>query len=315
MSLSTSVILTPQDAELLVRAVHPQARVTGVLARTGGQLSAVYEVSCADPEHSVIVKVYGEQWRWKQAKEVHVYGLLSAAGDWPAPTVRHVTADGPGGRAATVLSLLPGQPMSEVGATLPPADIQSIYQRLGSCLAAVHRLGQNAYGYMTTQILDPVADIGTYMRRQFAKKLREFEQLGGDASLHRALGSHVRQRADLFEHCQAAVLCHNDLHEGNVLIARHDDGWRVTGLIDVENAVAADPLLDLAKTDYYSIRGDLTKGDALLRGYGPLPDDAEDRLALYRLYHALELWDWFASIGEKQPLVDIAQDVAEAVRE
>ena len=24
------------------------------------------------------------------------------------------------------------------------------------------------------------------------------------------------------------------------------------------------------------------------------------RLAIYRLYHALELWDWFASIGRTQ---------------
>ncbi|MEU1033133.1 hypothetical protein ABZ402_31270 [Streptomyces mirabilis] len=29
--------------------------------------------------------------------------------------------------------------------------------------------------------------------------------------------------------------------------------------IDVENAIAADPLLDVAKTDYYSVRDDLDK--------------------------------------------------------
>jgi hygromycin-B 7''-O-kinase len=31
--------------------------------------------------------------------------------------------------------------------------------------------------------------------------------------------------------------------------------------------------------------------------------------ARYRLYHALELWDWFASIGRTAPLPDIAEDI------
>lgn len=33
------------------------------------------------------------------------------------------------------------------------------------------------------------------------------------------------------------------------------------------------------------------------------------RIGLYRLYHALELWDWFASIGDTAPLPGIAADI------
>ena len=39
------------------------------------------------------------------------------------------------------------------------------------------------------------------------------------------------------------------------------------GVIDVENAVAADPLHDLAKTNCYSIRGDPATLAGLLEGY------------------------------------------------
>src|SRR5215468_1356231 len=74
------------------------------------------------------------------------------------------------------------------------------------------------------------------------------------------------------------------------------EGWRVTGFVEVENAVAADPLLDLAKTEYYSVRRDDTKLDVLLAGYGFAPENLRERLTMYRVYHALELWDWFASI-------------------
>lgn len=86
-------------------------------------------------------------------------------------------------------------------------------------------------------------------------------------------------------------------------MARDDRrGWQVTGFIDVENAIAADPLIDLAKTDCYSIRGHRAKLDGLLDGYGPPRGrDWAARLAIYRLYHALELWGWFASVGQTRP--------------
>ena len=62
-----------------------------------------------------------------------------------------------------------------------------------------------------------------YMMRQFSKKLREFIDLGGVPTLSRAIQARVERSGDLFAACAAAVLCHNDFHEGNVLI---DHGGR-----------------------------------------------------------------------------------------
>lgn len=74
-------------------------------------------------------------------------------------------------------------------------------------------------------------------------------------------------------------------------------------------ATAADPLLDLAKTDAYSIRGNEAKFGGPLEGYGALPSEGHERLALYRLYHALELWDWFALLGNIAALPSLDHDV------
>ena len=227
------------------------------------------------------------------------------------PTVlHHVETGGPEDRAVTILSLLPGRPLSEAAAGLGPEQIVEMYRQMGAILADVHRIGQAAFGYLTTEILDPLPDNGSYMRGQFAKKLKEFGQLGGDAALHAAVARLIERDRGLFDNCENAVLCHNDLHEGNVLVSPGPDGWRITGVIDVENAIAADPLIDLAKTDYYSLGRGEPERAALLDGYGPLPADAADRLNLYRLYHALELWDWFCSIGTTEPLAGIAADIA-----
>jgi hygromycin-B 7''-O-kinase len=283
------------DVAQLVRDVVG-VDVSEVVERTGGQLSTVYEVrTSAAP---VIVKVYAPEWLWKQAKEVHVYGMLEQELNGSIPRVLHVR-DG-----VTMLSKVDGVPLSEA----EPPDWRAMYAQLGELLRRVHRIAQPAYGYLTDEILDPLPDNEQYMRRQFAKKLHEFEQLGGDPKLHAEIATHVEQHAHLFADNTAAVLCHNDFHEGNILV--DPTTWRVNGFIDVENAIAADPLIDLAKTIQYSAHDNPEKLAGLTDGYGVVP---EDRVDLYRLYHSLELWDWFQSIGETTYLDSIAQDMEKLV--
>jgi hygromycin-B 7''-O-kinase len=306
--------LTPTDASLLLREVLPGRRVTSCVRRTGGELSRVYEVRFSDDADPLIIKIYAEAWQWKQAKEAHIYRLLDQHRVGPVPRILH-TAAAPeqlGGHGYTVMTLLPGQPLSAVSAGLAEGDLYGLYRQIGASLAALHRIGQPAFGYLTTEILDPQPTNTDYMTGQFARKLREFGGLGGDPELRAVIERHVEERAELFVACDHPVLCHDDFHEGNILVDHEEGrGWQMTGFIDVENAVAADPMIDLAKTDCYSIRGNRAKLDGLLNGYGPCGQAWAGRLAIYRLYHALELWDWFASIGQTQPLDSLAHDMRE----
>lgn len=302
--------LSTSQATQVLRLVWPDASVVDVLARTGGQLSTVYEVRCTEPTATVIVKIYDEQWHWKQAKEVHVYNVLNQHNIGPVPKILHAEHSTQViGSAFTVMTVVPGQPLSHIAADLDRAEITRIYRQLGANLASVHRIRQDCYGYLTTEVIDPEPDNTAYMTRQFVKKLREFRQLGGDPQLHDTISRFLEPRVESFARCGTPVLCHNDFHEGNILVRPGPDGWEVSGFIDVENAIAADPLIDLAKTDYYAIQNNTDKRAGLLEGYGPLPDDWPDRVALYRLYHALELWDWFASINNTSPLAGIAEDI------
>jgi aminoglycoside phosphotransferase (APT) family kinase protein len=282
----------------VLRPLWPDVAVTAIVPRTGGQLSTVFELRAAD--RVAIVKVYDEKWRWKQAKEAHVHRLLAAHGVGPVPTILRVEPDTAViGRAFTVMSQLPGTPLSQSHV----ADLADVYRQLGRLLATVHAVPQPAFGYITTHVLDPVPDNTTYMGRQFARKLREFLELRGNSRLHDRVQTYVAAHSDLFARCAVPVLCHNDVHAGNVLV---EDG-RITGLIDVENALAGDPWLDLAKADYYGRHDQLS---ALLDGYGAAPDG---RLRLYKVYHALELWDWFASTRQPQHLDRITADMAALV--
>jgi aminoglycoside phosphotransferase (APT) family kinase protein len=92
-----------------------------------------------------------------------------------------------------------------------------------------------------------------------------------------------------------------------VLVVPEEDGWRVSGLLDLENLLAGDPLLDLAKAHCYSPRRSEATLASLADGHGDLRTGWRDAIDLYVLYHWVELWDWFAVIGRTEPLVGIAQ--------
>lgn len=246
-----------------------------------------------------VVKHYtGESW-WKQAKEAHVYSLM--AGVPGVPSVEDIDTD----HGVTVMTRVPGAPL----ATAPDDAMWDLYRQLGTLQAAMHRISQPAFGYLTTEVLDPLPDNTAYMTRQFTIKLAEFAERGGDPEIHRLASARFAEQARLFASCAGPVLCHNDLHEGNVLVEPAGAGWRTTGFVDVENAIAADPLMDLAKTVQYERTRSPVKVAGLLTGYGPLPADGLARIELYRLFHALELWDWFAQIGNTAPLDGIAADI------
>jgi mycofactocin system transcriptional regulator len=311
------VAVTPAAAQAVIAPVVPHFWVTEVVARGGGEVNSVYEVRGAGADRPLIVKVYPERWgstlRWrsKLAKEVYVYGLLTRRGIEEVPRVlRHE----PGGvrelpSAFAVLTWLDGQPLAAVADRLTDADVDGVYEHMGRSLAAVHRVTADRWGYVTTGLVDAKPSNTAYMLDQFARKLRRFLELGGDPALARAIDRQVGRHEALLAACRRPSLCHNDFHAGNVLVCRHGPGWRVTGYVDVENAVVADPLLDLAKTDYYSLRHDAAAQRAFIRGYGPLPADWQPRVALYRLHHALELWNWSAANGKRDLLPGIGTDL------
>jgi aminoglycoside phosphotransferase (APT) family kinase protein len=287
-------VLEPATARAILAPVEADYPVTEVLRRTGGEVSTVYEIRGAGTVRPLIVKIYAPQWRPKLIKEVYIYRLLARHGLRCVPRVLHAAPFGIPALpwAHIVMTRLPGRVLAQ--AHLSPTESAAVYRRMGELLAAVHRIAQKQWGYLTTRVVDTRPTNTAYMTDQFARRLHDFEELGGDPAIAAAVDRHVARHTELFAACTAPVLCHNDFHQGNVLVS----GAQVTGFVDVEGAIAADPLFDLARTDYYSLRDDPAARAALLDGYGRLPPDWADRLALYQLHHAVELWSWATRTGK-----------------
>ena len=272
------------------RQLLPDLDLVGIAPLDGGEVHANYGLRTADGGE-LVLKVYRGELTWKRDKEAFLLRLV--AGRIPAPEVVHE------GAGFLVMTRLPGTP-----ARFSEADPVEVSRRLGRLLRDLHAVTFDSFGYIETRVTDPVATNLEYMRLRIERKVRS-----GPPELRGALELHFAEHEAAFEGCTHAVLCHNDAHDANVLI---EDGL-ITGLIDWENAVAADPIFDLAKAWAFSDgRSDDTL-DALVEGYGPLRPDWRDAFDLYVVDHLLELWIWFHQLGVIDPLPELEGYLARRV--
>jgi aminoglycoside phosphotransferase (APT) family kinase protein len=264
------------------RRLLPDLEVARVAPLDGGEVHANYAISTADARE-LVLKVYRGELSWKRDKEAFLLRLV--AGRIPAPEVVHE------GAGFLLMTRVPGTP-----ARFSEADPVEVSRQLGRLLRELHAITFDSFGYIETRVTSPVPTNLEYMRRRIEPKVRS-----GPPALRDALETHFAEREAAFVGCETAVLCHNDAHDANVLV----ESGRITGLIDWENSVAADPIFDLAKAWAFSDgRSDETL-DGLLEGYGPLRPDWREAFDLYVLDHLLELWVWFHQLGVTDPLPEL----------
>ncbi|WP_283137196.1 non-ribosomal peptide synthetase [Rhizohabitans arisaemae] len=305
--------LSAEKAATILGRRYPGVRVDKVLLRTGGEISAVYEVVCARPDLRFIVKIYPEVFAARLRKELHVYSLLENA-EVNAPAVvlwDESKTDLP--HAYIVMTKVEGRPLSEVSGELPESALLPLYTEMGRALRAIHGVTLRDFGPIDGDGVDAQGSNAAYIGGQFDAKLAQFTDLGGDPALHAALERYVADRRHLLDRAGPPVLCHHDFHERNVMVARENGVWRMTGVIDMENAVSGDPLLDIARTDYFAMRGDPDRVRAFNDGYGPLPQDWQERADLYRMYHVLDQWHWLATLGQTDALPLVAEEFSRHV--
>ena len=305
------LLLTAALAQAIMERIESGLRVVGLVELHGGDISRVYEMKLANEVPSLVIKIYPEVFHWKLAKEVSIYRRLAELPSLPVPrVVLHDDSQAVVPLNLLVMTKIEGRVLRPLEPSLADDDLFDLYAQMGRTLRSFHDVHIEAFGYLVAEgVLDSHATNEAYMLFQFSKKLKEFRDLDGDLQLADRMERHVASHASRLKDCACPVFCHDDFHTANVIVAKAPDGtWRLSGVVDVENAVAADPLLDVAKTLLYSVGTSRAKRDGFLSGYGPIEREGwEETIRLYRLYHALEWWDWVALIGAERPAGLIAE--------
>lgn len=299
----------------IIRSVNYPNEVVGI-ARLHGGSTDTYRIDFADGAPALVLKIYADEPQWAMKKEALVAEWI---GDRIGIAIPRWIASDESRRFLpqrfAIMTLLPGVPVrSLIGAP----DVDVAYRQMGALLKRLHGISMKAYGYIVGDgIRQPMSDNSEYMGSAFERAFRQFRELGGDTGLMQRLESEVAQRFEVLAYSVGAVLCHNDLQQGNVLAARDTGagGLRLTGLIDFANAGAGEPLMDLALALFCCTHEDPRSREPLLAGYGQIQHpESETALWLYMLYHRVVMWTHLKRLstqGRADDPVGLLQDLSE----
>ncbi|WP_257166583.1 phosphotransferase family protein [Bradyrhizobium sp. SRS-191] len=306
--------LDVSSAEAMLARAKLDARVRSVSLLHGGEISAVYALDIEDDHPPLVAKIYPDSMSWKMRKEARLLELVHDRLPVPAPRLHLADATRELiGLHYVVMSWLDGDLLGPLEQSLSQPQRRDAFRQVGRLSRAFHDIAMDAFGYIGADGVSPAhTDNRSYLTYQFERKLAEWGRRGGQPDLAERIARHVAGRGDLFETCAGPVLCHNDLHPGNVLAQMADGAVRLTGVVDFEGALAGDPLMDVAKAIYYLSP---EQRDAFLDGYGPIArSEIEPTLAVYRLLFSLELWCWYQQFGATDKLSPLIDDIERLLR-
>lgn len=239
---------------------------------------------------------------WQFAKEVFFARLLAerttAPVAWPqwletSPTIF--------GWPYVLTRRLPGQALADTDliAALSAQDRLSIARRQGEILAALQALTWETAGDFDLASGTIRAFEGGHTAHLIGEVRRhaaDAEQSGSFAQDDWAWVESVLARAAEAGDTGPAVYLHNDFSLNNLLAERAEDGWILTGVVDLMTSCFGGGEADLCRQAANSLTQDRALAEALIGAYraaGGGGPNAQARAPLYVVYERLLLWEYF----------------------
>ncbi len=242
---------------------------------------------------------------WKFRKERIVYGLLREQG-LPAPHV--LVTDLSRGLAPFAYSLsehLPGLTLSQAYESMSAAERLDTYRQLGDLLGRMHSLTFDRFGDVMewdgVVTVGPAwelvgeadgGDVGPFtiwreMHQEIVRGRLAFLSRTEFLDLTTPIGRWFGDHEGLLDHPIVPRLLHMDLHMSNVLVSE----GRITGVLDVEEAIIGHNEYDLMRTELAHFGdGEEALREAFFSGYAAhvtLDAGYEGRRPFYELSRSL----------------------------
>lgn len=264
----------------VVRAAIPDCSVRGVCELTEGYFNAAYAVDC-DGGRRCIVKVapspdtpvmsYEHDL---MSVEISTMRTIARLTDIPVPRV--LFQDDRGklcGSPLFVMTRMPGASLSSLRGRglVDDADHARILHDIGTYNARINSIHPALFGYpalRTTWSNSWHAAFSTMLGMALGDAGRVNCDLGLDAG---RLLTALSREGPIFNQVRRPSLVHWDLWDGNIFV----DGGRISGIIDWERSLWADPLMEVGFRRH-------CRDDAFMKGYGmSRPTADEERRSLW----------------------------------
>jgi aminoglycoside phosphotransferase (APT) family kinase protein len=140
---------------------------------------------------------------------------------------------------------IPGQEWADVRGKMSSAELSGAYQQIGSAVAQLHRIQFPTFGQLS---LDGTIQENKPYLIAFREHARNTIK---SASLCDRFFSALEKLEHLFLDIIQPRLCHEDLHDHNILFQFHQGRWHLATILDFDKAWAGHSEIDLARMDFW----------------------------------------------------------------
>jgi len=296
----------------LLSPVMNSAAIAKVERVKGGLVNSIYRVTCADGGDSLCLRIFAAG-RLPCEREQKILSRVSAS--LPVPDV--LLADCCGvefGHPYLVYQWIEGITLNECRRQEPSVALMSLAEPLGRLLGGVARFSfADSLNRELNVVLAKRSSLEALLTANEEMLLRGLarKRLGAtlaDAMWHRLEAGYVR----LCALDRTACLVHGDLSGRNIIVTpAENSAWRISGLIDWEDAFSGPALWDVGSLFRYAKRYSESFCRRFERGYcdagGALP---EDWLRTARLLDSTRL---IAILNEERELPGVFTDCRELI--
>jgi fructokinase len=270
--------LNPAAATKLTAHLPGRPEVSAVIPLPGGLTNSNFRLEFHDGRASVEAKLYQLQPHLASVERaVHRLGAMRGL---PAPKL----LDGADDNQITdtpyaLFEWIGGDRLDLAARGCDVHGIEALAIKVGAALASVHSVHFDMLGFFDADLAvkGPI-DLGsTGMQRYFSDVLVKGlgrERLGADCA-DALLAFAARESAILDTWHGAPCLIHGDCGGTNILVARANDDWSISGIIDWEFAFSGTPFFDLGNILRAPLGSLPGFGEGLAEGYrsagGSLP--------------------------------------------
>lgn len=140
---------------------------------------------------------------------------------------------------------IPGQEWVEARVHMNAQELSDAYRQMGDAVAQLHTIRFPAFGELAA---DGSVQPGDTCAMAIAKRARLVIK---DERLCNFFLEILDQRASLFAGICDASLCHEDLHQHNILFRQHQGRWCLATILDFDKAWAGHCESDLARLEFW----------------------------------------------------------------
>lgn len=192
------------------------------------------------------------------------------------------------GRAVLVLSRLQGTNLSEASRSINTAATLRVLGELGEAVGRVHGLSASGFGYPFRQQRFWHGSWSDAFGAMLAALIDDADRFAVDLPVPaRRLQEFVQACRPALDEVTVPALVHFDLWDGNLLVGAPSGGSRLSGIVDAERAMYADPAFELPSL---ALSRALDREGGFLAGYARAgrafepTASLEARVALYTVY-------------------------------